>query len=157
MISQQEILDFFALSTLTIYCLKGLEGPQNFSNPLIPTSNPDGLICDIPQTPPHVPRSLLCNPESWQKASCTINLNSWNKFAVFCSRLATKVLLKFALKYSFYESDITSVQKMKKKDKSWEREKKREKEAGVQLVDLSRQLLLFFVQGKGNASVPHLS
>ena len=49
---------------------------------------------------------------------------------------------------------------MKKKtrhEKERERERKREKEAGVQLVDLSRQLLLFFVQGKGNASVPHLS
>ena len=158
MISQQVILDFFALSTSTIYCLKGLEGPQNFSNPLILTSNPDGLICGTPQTPPHVPRSLLCNPESWQKASCTINLNAWNKFAVFCSRLATEVLLKFALKYSFHESDITSVQKIKKEDKTREREKEREgRLARVQLVDLSHHLLLFFVQGKGNASVPHLS
>ena len=150
MISRQEILDFFTLSTPTIYCLKGLEGRQNFSNPLIPAINPDGLICGTPQTPPHTSPAVcfvIQNPAGKkQAASCTINLNAWNKFAFFCSRLATSVLLKFALKYSF--------------NIRHEKEREREREgrlAGIQLVDLSHQLLLFFVQGKVNASVPHLS
>lgn len=48
---------------------------------------------------------------------------------------------------------------MKKKIRH-EKEREREREgrlAGIQLVDLSHQLLLFFVQGKVNASVPHLN
>ena len=87
MISRQEILDFFTLSTPTIYCRKGLEGRQNFSNPLIPASNPDGLICGTPQTPPHTSPAVcfvIQNPAGKkQAASCTINLNAWNKICLF--------------------------------------------------------------------------
>lgn len=151
MISRQEILDFFTLSTPTIYCRKGLEGRQNFSNPLIPASNPDGLICGTPQTPPHTSPAVcfvIQNPAGKkQAASCTINLNAWNKICLFLfpsGDLSTaKICFEIFIQY-----------------KTWETERKREREgrlAGIQLVDLSHQLLLFFVQGKVNASVPHLS
>ena len=49
---------------------------------------------------------------------------------------------------------------MKKKKIRHEKEREREREGRlvrIQLVDLSHQLLLFFVQGKVHASVPHLS
>ena len=49
---------------------------------------------------------------------------------------------------------------MKKKKIRHEKEREREREGRlvrIQLVDLSHQLLFFFVQGKVHASVPHLS